>query len=599
MDSPSKNTRSQARSTGTSTQSLPIIQSPPRKRKAVKDSDDDLAVWEKTDEQIIEEAKRKWTSPVYNHYIVSLRRNYQPDGTTPRSLTFVFTCRFENDGIERTYRHTAQTRPRMKTGNGTSNLAKAAKACDEQRGQCSGDDTSVGTQQTLHQSVSTYTPARHRAIVALRCAVNHRPFEMVRDKLYVEEVKLLRPGTKLVSPGTVSTDVKRIYNGCSIMVRDYFRLQVVGAIHLAVDGWTAPIASSYLGIVVIWYANGRIYRAILEFIRFGLAQRLHTICMDNATNCDTTASELGKLIPTFRGQLARTRCFPHILNLIAKLFDDLTHLFSEKEVPLVHQVVPMMEELEHSLERVRDAEYMPKVIRIAAIASLLVLGKYYALTDDTDVYRIAIVMCPDKKLAWFEKSEDWREEDRKEVGEIVRRRWKESYEQSVSASSAARPERGPVAKRRRVQSEFSSGRLNDSSDEEDGGDKDELEAYLSAPPVSKKEIKGAGGVLKWWESMRTTRPRLAQMALDFLTAPASAVDAERAFSAGRLQVNHLQHAMSSQTFKAKVALGSWYGTPLLPDIKEPTRILAEAMSRQKDKGKEKDLLEDDDIVEIV
>ncbi|KIM51420.1 hypothetical protein SCLCIDRAFT_143294, partial [Scleroderma citrinum Foug A] len=62
--------------------------------------------------------------------------------------------------------------------------------------------------------------------------------------------------------------------------------------------------------------------------------------------------------------------------------------------------------------------------------------------------------------------------------------------------------------------------------------------------------------LKYWENLHTTRPRLARMALDFLLAPASSVDAERAFSGGRLQVNHLQHQLSSQSFKAQVAVGS-------------------------------------------
>ncbi|KAG1736564.1 hypothetical protein EDB19DRAFT_1853484 [Suillus lakei] len=42
------------------------------------------------------------------------------------------------------------------------------------------------------------------------------------------------------------------------------------------------------------------------------------------------------------------------------------------------------------------------------------------------------------------------------------------------------------------------------------------------------------------------------------TRIASSVDAERAFSGGRLQVNRLQHGISSQTFKAPVAIGSWF-----------------------------------------
>ncbi|KAJ7060830.1 hypothetical protein C8F01DRAFT_936413, partial [Mycena amicta] len=54
---------------------------------------------------------------------------------------------------------------------------------------------------------------------------------------------------------------------------------------------------------------------------------------------------------------------------------------------------------------------------------------------------------------------------------------------------------------------------------------------------------------------------------------ASSVDAERAFSGGRLQVNHLQHQTSSQTFKARVALGSWIGTPLMPSSSSAAVIM--------------------------
>ncbi|KAF8798621.1 hypothetical protein BYT27DRAFT_7123024, partial [Phlegmacium glaucopus] len=38
-------------------------------------------------------------------------------------------------------------------------------------------------------------------------------------------------------------------------------------IHLALDGWTSPLISSYLGLVVVWFDQGVIHRAILEFIR--------------------------------------------------------------------------------------------------------------------------------------------------------------------------------------------------------------------------------------------------------------------------------------------------------------------------------------------
>lgn len=59
-------------------------------------------------------------------------------------------------------------------------------------------------------------------------------------------------------------------------------------------------------------------------------------------------------------------------------------------MPLVHEVIPILEAMEHDLTKVRDSPELPRVIRIAAIAALLVVSKYYALTDDNEVYRIAI-----------------------------------------------------------------------------------------------------------------------------------------------------------------------------------------------------------------
>ncbi|KAJ7231225.1 hypothetical protein C8J57DRAFT_1036550, partial [Mycena rebaudengoi] len=99
------------------------------------------------------------------------------------------------------------------------------------------------------------------------------------------------------------------------------------------------------------------------------------------------------------------------LCLVLQVFEDITQLFSQAEVPLVYEVIPMLEALKDELTNMRDDADLPTVIRIAAIAALLVIGKYYALSDDTEVYRIAIIMCPDKKLEWFQTNPGWRSED--------------------------------------------------------------------------------------------------------------------------------------------------------------------------------------------
>ncbi|KAJ6624792.1 hypothetical protein B0H10DRAFT_1668944, partial [Mycena sp. CBHHK59/15] len=59
----------------------------------------------------------------------------------------------------------------------------------------------------------------YRALVALRCASSHRPFNAVQDPYYLEEVELLRPGTKVPSPRTVSHDIHTLYLAGSKMVK--------------------------------------------------------------------------------------------------------------------------------------------------------------------------------------------------------------------------------------------------------------------------------------------------------------------------------------------------------------------------------------------
>ncbi|KAJ7869331.1 hypothetical protein B0H14DRAFT_2346078 [Mycena olivaceomarginata] len=105
------------------------------------------------------------------------------------------------------------------------------------------------------------------------------------------------------------------------------------------------------------------------------------------------------------------------------------------------------------------------------------------------------------------------------------------------------------------------------------------------------------------------------MAFDFLSAPgilisprfilvdrnlgtASSVDAERAFSGGRLQVNHLQHQTSSQAFKAPFALGSWIGTPLLPSSKKAAVIMENSKAFKRKGGKGKGKEKANEVVEI-
>jgi hypothetical protein len=51
------------------------------------------------------------------------------------------------------------------------------------------------------------------------------------------------------------------------------------------------------------------------------------------------------------------------------------------------------------------------------------------------------------------------------------------------------------------------------------------------------------------------------------------------FLKGGHEVKFMQHNMFSQTFKAKIAVGSWDGTPLMPNISEAISIIKRKMAR--------------------
>ena len=167
---------------------------------------------------LAEESRKRWKSKVYDHYQVSLVRHTHKNGR-PNFLEFRFTCILDPHG------HGSHTRKRMQTGQGTTNLSRGINECNQRRGVTSGDPSTVGAQQTIEKSISEYTPAKHRAIIAMRCCVSKRPFNMVTDPHYNEEVQLLRPGTAIPCPVTVSRDVNQIYKIGSKQVKEYFSVR--------------------------------------------------------------------------------------------------------------------------------------------------------------------------------------------------------------------------------------------------------------------------------------------------------------------------------------------------------------------------------------
>jgi len=204
-----------------------------------------------------------------------------------------------------------------------------------------------------------------------------------------------------------------------------------------------------------------------------------------------------------------------------------------------------------------------------------------------------MVMCPHRKLHWC-KEHHRAQNEIDEIRERVVTRWMESYKPHQATASqnqllpSATAGDHASGSQRRVPSKWAdldsipipSLSRSTSSSSSVPPTLDELEVYLNEPVMDPKALKTFGGVLKYWESEMKSSPNLAKMGLDFCSAPASSVDAERAFSRGRLTINHLQHNMTSQTFKARMALGSWSKTPLFDGLTDATRIIERRISHR-------------------
>ncbi|KZP17023.1 hypothetical protein FIBSPDRAFT_934272 [Athelia psychrophila] len=111
-------------------------------------------VWDLSDADIL--GRR---SKVYGHYNVSLERS----SGGPKKITYIFTCKHQQRD------HETLRRLRIKTGDRTTNLTKQAASCDTARG------VLAATTASSHGESSTYTPAAHQVVIALKSATSSRP----------------------------------------------------------------------------------------------------------------------------------------------------------------------------------------------------------------------------------------------------------------------------------------------------------------------------------------------------------------------------------------------------------------------------------------
>ncbi|KAF5332362.1 hypothetical protein D9758_016948 [Tetrapyrgos nigripes] len=206
----------------------------------------------------------------------------------------------------------------------------------------------VGKKGTVTYSHCTHTSWETRAEIVHWVSESGRPFAIVKDRGFQSLMKTGRPGYYLPHPTTVARDVKTVFAKTHQQIASMLQ-EYEGDINFATDAWSSPNHRAYIAITVHLEHRGEPLTFLLDFVKvatshsgenlarvfaevlaeFGIEEKILSITADNASANDTMISAL-ETLPNFPGELNRTQCFNHIINLVAKSLIKLFDVSSSK-----------------------------------------------------------------------------------------------------------------------------------------------------------------------------------------------------------------------------------------------------------------------------
>ena len=220
----------------------------------------------------------------------------------------------------------------------------------------------------------------------------------------------------------------------------------------------------------------------------------------------------------------------------------------------ISAVILRIDDLVRVIDNFKDDPTKHPAVRSAAVRGLTILNKYYQKSDDSFMYRIGMALDPRFKTQYF-IDQDWPRAWINMAKDIAQQVYREDYPSIPTANHPISPKRPPAPS-----GDWPS--LLRISKPTSHGERNELTAFWASP------CEPAGtDPLKFWVGVLISRPesRLARMAIDYLSAPASSVEVERAFSRGALTVTHRHHTLSDQSTRNSIVLGAWLKeTHLIP-----------------------------------
>ncbi|KDQ06427.1 hypothetical protein BOTBODRAFT_83167, partial [Botryobasidium botryosum FD-172 SS1] len=174
----------------------------------------------------------------------------------------------------------------------------------------------------------------------------------------------------------------------------------------------------------------------------------------------------------------------------------------------------------------------------ACLWGLEALDKYYSLTDESYIGRFALLLNPNFKTNYMVKRR-WQQAWINRALNLVCKVWKEEY--TPAPTSASQPPTRPTTK---PLFDFDEYVANGHTNEPAAGEVlDQLESYLV-----QDSFRCMDPLSYWHEKCELGKwPELAQMAIDYLSVPATSIDVEHAFLYGHQTVSLYRHSLSSES----------------------------------------------------
>ncbi|KAJ3490892.1 hypothetical protein NLJ89_g11393 [Agrocybe chaxingu] len=551
---------------------LPVLvhYSPVKQRRAAQgiSCKTDLEVWGMRDEDIIDAAVRSWTSDVYKHYNITMQRNYHDEAKTiPKSIDFIFMCKTHPQN-----HNGPRVRTREKSGMGTTALLKDVGNCEKKQGVVQMKKTSTiipYTYERYRALVALQCACSARPINSVQDPDYRDEVEMLRPGT-------IAPSPSTVQHDLISIHTHLFLHVCDFLVNTPGKMHVVldGWTSPLIWSYLGIVLICLQMFISFFFKQKKNKRSVR--IEPDLGREESEVVLESGeeeSNGDEAVEEeadldaqaeredVGQMVhddeviksahlyfkkaviglTTSSGHKLRsyqlsTRQWDLADELVPvlELFDEITKLFSQTGPPLVAEVIPAMFDLQDSLCAVVDdtpperpagtpddldsdaeesSKPTPHVIRIAAYGSVMMIDKYLTLFWDCDIYIISMVMCPDKKLSFFQDRPEFDQAFVDQVKKLVINTWTSLYSKLAKSESTAPNDKGKQAEK------ASQNKWKVSRNQPRKLAADHIESYLTDRLVSEDALAEAGGYLGYWDKALGARPSVARMGLDYVSAP--------------------------------------------------------------------------------